>query len=164
MKKCVFLLVLVLLTFQMVSSSFGQVTEPPTSSDIQRIEKVVATFFGLWSLQNCTTWTEAFSANSIFYHPNFPGAIRGRQGLSDFCIQNSKDPESTFRQNGSILLTPSGGFYMVLAPYTYAAIRPDLSVFINTGWESLIISLDFSILSATEFFDRSALSPPVFSN
>ena len=143
---------------------------PPTAEDLTQIQAVVNQFFSIWSQHDCQNWTSAFTANGTFFHPNYPEGVYGQQALLDFCTTNlAKSPESTFRQDGPIMLTPSGGFYICLAPYVYASTNPDFTVFINSGWEALTLqpvpgSPQFQIFSATEFFSRNIMPDPLFTN
>ena len=166
------ILLIVLCIFCQPIFSLG--TSPPaTPEDVTAIQNLVNQFFGIWSLGNCTLWASSFVANGTFLHPNFPGGVQGTLELEKFCSSNVVNaPYSTFRQDGPILLTPSGGYYVCLSPYVYASSNPDLSIFINSGFEALTLvrgpastssSPQFLIYSATEFFSRSELPNPSFT-
>lgn len=143
--------------------------QAPISGDstTDAIQATVNQFFGLWSLGNCTLWVSSFLPNGEFFHPNYPDGVSGSAALMKFCATNNENPSSTFRQDGALVITVSGGLYFALAPYAYADTNPDGSVFINTGWESLVLVSDASgkmfIQSATEFFARNS-QPAIYTN
>src|SRR3990167_5152943 len=50
----------------------GHCVSAQNPQDLENIQTTMNRFFGIWTLQNCTTWAETFSELGIFYHPKHP--------------------------------------------------------------------------------------------
>jgi hypothetical protein len=119
------------------------------------LNDTVSRFFQLFTTP-CTEWAALWSPSGQFSHPKFPKGIVGRQALTAFCESNQKSNDPViFRQDGDMIVTSAPGACHILVPYVYGTAPTSEPLFINSGFESMIVSSHpFVIQTVTEFFNR----------